>query len=84
MPLKHMHRVNAALSKLTKFTRTGTKGDQTPERRMLYEVFALLLQFEGARKLTVDLLDVVGKRKEKNSTKNWQARWEDEGGDSVL
>ena len=31
---------------------------------MLYEVVALLLNYKGAQKLTVDLLEVVGKRKE--------------------
>ena len=57
------HYASAALSNVTKITRAGTKGDQTPERRMLYEVVALLLNYKGARKLTVDLLEVVGKRK---------------------
>ena len=72
------HYASAALSNITKITRAGTKGDQTPERRMLYEVVALLLNYKGARKLTVDLLEVVGKRKK---TKHWQTGQEDEGGD---
>ena len=57
--------VDEGHGELTKITRAGTKDNQTPERRMLYEIFALLLQFEGARKLTVDLLEVVGKREKK-------------------
>ena len=55
--------MNAVPSKNSTITRSGTNSSQTPERKMLYEVFALLLTFEGPRKLTLDLVEVVGCRK---------------------
>ena len=57
------HYMNAVSSKKSTVTRSGTKSTQTPERKMMYEVFALLLKFEGHRKLTLDLMEVVGHRK---------------------
>ena len=58
--------MNARATEKSTITCAGKKEDQTPERKMIYEVFALLLKFNASQKLTLDSLEKVGSRKKTN------------------